>query len=138
MTRVVRGACPLDCPDTCTWEVTVEDGRAVDLRGAKEHPFTRGALCAKVDHYLDALYDPDRLLYPLRRVGAKGEGKFERVSWEEALALAADGIRRAIDEDGAESVLPYYFAGTMGLVQGWTMGPRLFAALGASRLETTI
>jgi anaerobic selenocysteine-containing dehydrogenase len=66
----VRGACPLDCPDTCTWEVTIGDGRAVALRGDRAHPFTRGALCGKVDHYLDALYSPDRLLYPLRRVGA--------------------------------------------------------------------
>ena len=78
MALTVRGACPLDCPDTCAWHVTVEDGRAVELRGDREHPFTRGALCGKVDHYLDALHSPDRLLYPLRRVGAKGEGRFER------------------------------------------------------------
>jgi anaerobic selenocysteine-containing dehydrogenase len=134
----VRGACPLDCPDTCAWHVTVEDGRAVDLRGDREHPFTRGALCGKVNHYLEALYSPDRLLHPLRRVGAKGEGRFERIGWDEAIELAADGLRRAIDRHGRESILPYYYAGTMGKVQGWTMGPRLFAALGASRLDTTI
>ncbi len=138
MTVSVRGACPLDCPDTCSWVVTVEGGRAVDLRGDREHPFTRGALCGKVDHYLDALHDPERLLYPLRRVGRKGEGRFERIGWDEAIELVADGLRWAMAEHGPESVLPYYYAGTMGKIQGWTMGPRLFAALGASRLGTTI
>jgi anaerobic selenocysteine-containing dehydrogenase len=134
----VRGACPLDCPDTCSWLVTVEDGRAVDLRGDREHPFTRGALCGKVDHYLDALHDPDRLLYPLRRIGAKGEGRFERIGWDEAIEVVADGLRAAIARHGPETILPYYYAGTMGMIQGWTLGPRLFAALGASRLGTTI
>ena len=75
---VVRGACPHDCPDTCAWEVTVEDGRAVKLRGVKEHPFTRGGLCAKVNHYLERVYSPERLLHPLRRTGPKGEAPFER------------------------------------------------------------
>ncbi|MCY4088202.1 MAG: molybdopterin-dependent oxidoreductase [Actinomycetia bacterium] len=139
MSRSVAGACPLDCPDTCAWHIEVDAlGRAVSLRGDREHPFTRGALCGKVNRYLDALYAPDRLLHPLRRVGAKGAGQFERISWEEAIELAARGIQRAIDEDGPESVLPYYYAGTMGQVQGWTLGPRLFAALGASKLGTTI
>ena len=112
MAVTVRGACPLDCPDTCAWHITVEDGRAVELRGDREHPFTRGALCGKVDHYLDALYSPDRLLYPLRRVGAKGEGRFERISWDEAIELVAAGLRRAIERHGPESILPYYYAGT--------------------------
>jgi anaerobic selenocysteine-containing dehydrogenase len=134
----VRGACPLDCPDTCAWLVAVEEGRAISIRGDGSHPFTRGALCGKVDHYLDALHSPDRLVYPLRRVGPKGEGRFERVRWDEAIELVADGLRRTIARHGAESVLPYYFAGTMGRVQGWTMGQRLFAALGASRLRPTI
>jgi anaerobic selenocysteine-containing dehydrogenase len=138
MATTVRGACPLDCPDTCAWQVTVEDGRAVELRGDREHPFTRGALCGKVDHYLDALHSPDRLLHPLRRIGAKGEGRFERISWDEAIELVADGLRGAIERHGTESILPYYYAGTMGDIQGWTFGPRLFAALGASRLDTTI
>ena len=137
--KVVRGSCPLDCPDTCTWEVTVDDdGRAVELRGARDHPFTRGALCGKVNHYLDALYAPDRVLHPLRRVGAKGEGRFERCSWDEALDLTAEGILRSVERYGPESVLPYFFAGTMGEVQSWRAGPRLFGALGASRLQTTI
>ena len=138
MATTVRGACPLDCPDTCSWVVTVEDGRAIDLRGNREHPFTRGVLCGKVDHYLDALHDPERLLYPMRRVGEKGEGRFERIGWDDAIAAVAEGIRGASERFGPESVLPYYYAGTMGWIQGWTMGPRLFAALGASRLATTI
>jgi anaerobic selenocysteine-containing dehydrogenase len=130
----VRGFCPLDCPDTCAWHVEVEDGRAVALRGDREHPFTAGALCGKVNRYLDAVYGPDRLLHPLRRAGRKGEGRFERIAWDEALRLVADGLRRAIDRHGAESVLPFWYAGTMGRIQGWTLGPRLFRHLGASRL----
>ncbi|WP_434739894.1 molybdopterin-containing oxidoreductase family protein [Micromonospora sp. SH-82] len=134
------GACPLDCPDTCTWQLTVEDGRAVGLRGDREHPFTRGALCGKVNRYLDVLNGPDRLTTPLVRVGPKGVGRsaYTAVSWEEATDRVAAGLRAAIDRFGAETVLPYYFAGTMGHVQGATMGPRLFAHLGASRLQTTI
>ncbi|MFN0155321.1 MAG: molybdopterin-dependent oxidoreductase [Gaiella sp.] len=133
--RTVTGFCPLDCPDTCAWEIDVDgEGKAVALRGVKEHPFTAGALCAKVNRYLDALYDPDRLLHPLWRVGAKGEGRFERISWDDAIDLAAEGIQRSIDRDGPESVLPFYYAGTMGRIQGWSLGPRLFHHLGASRL----
>lgn len=138
MAATVRGACPLDCPDTCSWLVTVENGRAVSLRGDRDHPFTRGALCGKVNRYLDGLDAPDRVLHPLRRVGEKGEGRFERASWEEALGLVATGLRGAIGRHGPESVLPFYFAGTMGLVQGTVMGERLFRALGASRLGLTI
>lgn len=139
MTRFVQGACPLDCPDTCSWQVEVgDDGRAVSLRGDREHPFTRGALCGKVNRYLDALHDPDRIMQPVRRTGAKGEGRFEEIGWDEAIELLAAGLRQVLDEDGPEAVLPYYYAGTMGLVQGWSLGPRLFAALGASRLGTTI
>jgi anaerobic selenocysteine-containing dehydrogenase len=134
------GACPLDCPDTCTWRLTVEDGRAVDIRGDRDHPFTRGALCGKVNRYLDAVNGPDRLRTPLVRVGPKGAGpvSFRPASWDSAIARVAAGLRGSIDRDGPEAILPYYFAGTTGLVQGWTMGPRLFAHLGASRLRTTI
>ena len=138
MRTIVRGACPLDCPDTCSWLVEVEDGRAVGLRGDRAHPFTHGALCPKVNRYLDALHGPGRLTHPLRRVGAKGEGRFEEIGWDEAIEASAAGLRSAIERHGAESVLPYYFAGTEGMVQGWILGPRLFAALGASRLQTTI
>ncbi|MBM0259652.1 molybdopterin-dependent oxidoreductase, partial [Micromonospora sp. 4G55] len=139
-TTIHPGACPLDCPDTCTWQLTVTDGRAVALRGDREHPFTRGALCGKVNRYLDAVNGPDRLTRPLVRVGPKGVGpvSYRPASWDEALDRVAAGLRATIDADGPQAILPYYFAGTMGLVQGWTMGPRLFAHLGASRLRTTI
>ncbi|MEV0715369.1 molybdopterin-dependent oxidoreductase [Asanoa sp. NPDC050611] len=135
-----RGACPLDCPDTCVWQLTVEDGRAVEIRGDAEHPFTRGVLCGKVNRYLDAVNGPDRLTTPMVRVGPKGAGPiaFRPAGWPEALERVATGLRDSIDRHGAESVLPYYFAGTMGDVQGYTMGQRLFAHLGASRLRTTI
>jgi anaerobic selenocysteine-containing dehydrogenase len=135
-----RGACPLDCPDTCTWILTVEDGRAVDLRGDRDHPFTRGALCGKVNRYLDLVNGPDRLTTPLVRVGPKGAGQvsYRPATWDEAVARVAAGLRAGIERDGPESVLPFYFAGTMGEVQGWSLGPRLFAHLGASRLRTTI
>ncbi|MQA27263.1 MAG: molybdopterin-dependent oxidoreductase [Micromonosporaceae bacterium] len=141
MTRTSHlGACPLDCPDTCVWQLTVEDGRAVEIRGDRDHPFTRGALCGKVNRYLDAVNGPDRLTFPLLRAGPKGVGSasFRRATWDEAIARVASGLRATIDRDGPEAILPYYFAGTMGHVQGWTMGPRLFAHLGASRLRTTI
>ena len=110
------------------------------LRGDPGHPFTRGALCGKVNRYLDAVTGPDRLTTPLVRVGPKGVGpvSYRPASWDEAVRRVAGGLRASIDINGPESVLPYYFAGTMGLVQGWTMGPRLFAHLGASRLRTTI
>ncbi|RQX54723.1 hypothetical protein DLJ57_07975 [Micromonospora chalcea] len=134
------GACPLDCPDTCVWQLTVSDGVAVGLRGDRDHPFTRGALCGKVNRYLDAVNGPDRLTTPWVRTGPKGAGRvaYRPASWDEAVERVAAGLRASIELHGPESVLPYYFAGTMGLVQGWTMGPRLFAHLGASRLDTTI
>ncbi|SNS99410.1 Anaerobic selenocysteine-containing dehydrogenase [Asanoa hainanensis] len=135
-----RGACPLDCPDTCVWQLTVEDGKAVEIRGDADHPFTRGALCGKVNRYLDAVNGPDRLTQPMVRVGPKGEGPiaFRPATWDEAVGRVAQGLSASIDRHGPESVLPYYFAGTMGAVQGYTMGQRLFAHLGASRLRTTI
>jgi anaerobic selenocysteine-containing dehydrogenase len=133
--RVVTGFCPLDCPDTCAWQIEVdESGKAVSLRGDRDHPFTAGALCGKVNRYLDAVYGPDRLMHPLRRTGRKGEGRFEQISWEDALERVAAGLQRAIDEHGPESILPFYYAGTMGRIQGWTLGQRLFRHLGASKL----
>jgi anaerobic selenocysteine-containing dehydrogenase len=138
MARIVNGACPLDCPDTCAWQIEVEDGRAVRMRGRRDHPYTRGALCGKVNRYLEALHAPDRLTTPLRRVGAKGEGAFQPIDWDEAIGLAAEGIRTAIDRDGPASVLPYYYAGTLGQVQGWSLGQRLFHHLGATRIQRTI
>lgn len=138
MAKVVRGGCAHDCPDTCAWHVTVEAGRAVKLVGDPDHPYTHGALCAKVNRYLDRVYAPDRVLTPLRRTGAKGAGRFEPVGWEEALAAIAERLRAVIAEHGAEAILPYSYAGNMGLVQYRGMDRRFFGALGASRLDRTI
>ncbi|MFV8750318.1 molybdopterin-containing oxidoreductase family protein [Nannocystaceae bacterium ST9] len=138
--RVVTGTCPHDCPDTCAWQVAVEveSGRAVDIWGHAEHPFTAGKLCGKVDNYLERSYHAERLTTPLRRVGRKGEGRFEPVSWDAALAEIAERTRAVIDRHGAESVLQYSYAGTMGLLQGEGMAQRFFHRLGATRLARTI
>src|SRR5262245_42599065 len=92
----VRAVCPHDCPDTCGMDGTVREGRAVDLRGSKEHPFTRGFLCGKVAHYLDRVYHPERVLYPLKRVGPKGRGEFSRISWDEAITHIVKRFREII------------------------------------------
>jgi anaerobic selenocysteine-containing dehydrogenase len=135
---VVRGACPHDCPDTCAWEVTVEDGRAVGLRGIKEHPLTQGRLCAKVNHYLERVYSPDRVLHPLRRVGAKGERRFEQIGWDEAFDEIAGRLGSIVADHGGEAVLPYSYMGTQGIVQSASLDRRFFARIGASRLTRAI
>src|SRR5918995_5182656 len=129
-TTVVRGACPHDCPDTCAMHVTVEDGRAVKLAGDPDHPITVGFLCGKVSNYLDRVYSDERVLHPLVRG--------ERATWDEALDAVADGLLRARDEFGGESILPYSYMGTQGLIQGDIMSARVMNALGASALERTI
>ncbi len=134
----VRGACPHDCPDTCAIVTTVEDGRAVRIEGDPDHPVTQGFLCTKVNRYLERTYHRDRLQHPLRRIGPKGSGRFERVSWEDALREIAGRLRRIIDEHGAEAILPYSYAGTMGYLQGESMDRRFFHTLGASKLDRTI
>jgi len=116
----------------------VRDGVAEKLVGVKEHPFTRGGLCAKVSHFLERTYSPDRLCRPLMRTGPKGSGAFEPVSWDVALAHIGERLGAIVDEHGGEAVLPYSFAGTQGLVQGASMDRRFFARLGACRLERTI
>jgi anaerobic selenocysteine-containing dehydrogenase len=136
--RTVRGACPHDCPDTCAWLVTVEDGKATRLVGDPDHPITRGGLCAKVNPYLERVYSPERVLHPLRRVGAKGEGRFERITWEGALAEIAVRLRATIERDGAEAVLPFSYLGTIGLIQGSSLDRRFFARLGATRLVRAV
>src|SRR5262249_39522918 len=98
--KITLGACAHDCPDTCAWTVTTRDGKAVALRGDKAHPFTRGGLCAKVNHYIERVYSPDRILHPMRRTGRKGEGRFERVSWETALSEIAERLSQLISEHG--------------------------------------
>lgn len=135
--QTVRCACPHDCPDTCAMLVTVRDGVAVDVRGDPDHPTTHGALCTKVSRYLERTYHPDRLLHPLRRVGPKGSGQFERVNWDTALTDIAARLG-AIAADDPQAIVPYSYAGTMGCVQGESMAARLFHKLGASRLDRTI
>ena len=137
--RIVHGACPHDCPDTCAMITEVEDGRAVRLSGDPAHPPTRGFLCTKVTRYLERVYNPDRLLYPMKRVGAKGEGRFERISWDEALDCVARRFAEIAESpDGPEAILPYSYAGTMGIVNGAGMDRRFFHRLGASLLARTI
>ena len=138
--RIVTGACPHDCPDTCSWQIAVDrkDGRALDIWGHPDHPVTQGTLCGKVDRYLERVYHADRLCHPQRRVGPKGSGRFERISWNEALAGIAARLREIIDAWGAEAVLPYSYAGTMGWLQQHGMSDRFFQQMGASRLARTI
>ena len=130
--------CPHDCPDTCVMTVKVEGGRAVEIGGDPAHRFTAGFLCAKVNRYLERVYSPDRLLHPLRRVGAKGEGRFERITWDEALDEIASRFRDVIGCNGPQAILPYSYAGNMGLLSYASMDRRFFHALGASRLDRTI
>ena len=119
--------------------VTVQDGRAVDLRGDPDHPFTRGFLCGKVARYLDRVYHPERLLYPQKRIGPKGRGQFTRISWDEAISIIASRFQSiAASADGPQSILPYSYAGTMGMLQGSSLDRRFFHRLGASLLARTI
>ncbi len=136
---VIRAVCPHDCPDTCSMLVTVDDsGRAVRMAGDPDHPFTQGFLCTKVAKYVERTYHEGRLLFPQIRTGAKGEGKFRRATWDEALDLIATKLRGVIESDGPQAILPYSYAGTMGLIQGESMDRRFFHRLGASLLERTI
>nr|WP_320133802.1 molybdopterin oxidoreductase family protein [uncultured Holophaga sp.] len=134
---ITFGACPHDCPDTCALCVHVEGGRVIRVTGAPDHPLTQGAPCPKVGRYAERLQHPERLLHPMKRIGAKGEGRFERISWDEALDLAAARIREVAARD-PQAILPYHYAGTMGLVQGHSMSARFFHRLGASGLHQTI
>jgi anaerobic selenocysteine-containing dehydrogenase len=154
MKRVVHAACPHDCPDACGVLITIEDGRATRIQGDPEHPVTRGFLCAKVAKYLDRVYSPERVLYPMRRVIAKGPAAyagggartthsrdisaFERISWDEALDEIARRLRRIVAEYGCESILPYSYGGSLGALNGASMDRRFFHRLGASQLERSI
>ncbi|MEU4699418.1 molybdopterin-containing oxidoreductase family protein [Nonomuraea dietziae] len=136
----VLGACPLDCPDTCSWVVTVEDGKAVKMRGNPDQPYTRGALCVKVNRYLEHTQAQDRILHPLRRTGPKGSGQFERISWEEALDEIATRLRGIVDEHGGEAIWPYLGTGSLGYLQGCegVAGRRFWNVLGASKHSLNI
>jgi anaerobic selenocysteine-containing dehydrogenase len=160
MKQVVHAACPHDCPDACGVLISVEDGRATKIQGDPEHPVTRGFLCAKVAKYLDRVYSPDRVLYPMRRISAKGPGQrsfappgqpgaavptraiptptWQRISWDEALEEIASRFRAIAAEFGSEAILPYSYGGTLGTLNGASMDRRFFHRLGASQLERTI
>jgi len=136
---VVKNVCPLDCPDTCSMLVTVRDGKAIDLRGDPDHSFTRGFLCQKMARYLERVYSPDRLLRPLRRVGPKGQGRFEPIDWDEAIDMIARRFAAiARSADGPQAILPYSYCGTMGKLQSSSLDRRFFHRLGASKLDRTI
>jgi anaerobic selenocysteine-containing dehydrogenase len=129
----------MDCPDTCSWIVTVQDGRPTGLRGDEHHPFTRGVLCAKLNNYIAYTFHPERLLTPLLRVGAKGEGRFEPTTWDRALDVIASRLKSVVGDYGAEAIWPYYGCGSFGMLQGLTgAGRRLWNALGASHHVMTI
>src|SRR5687768_1787056 len=135
--EAVRVACPHDCPDTCAMLVTVEGGVATKIQGDPSMPFTDGTLCTKVAYYLERTYAPDRLRYPLKRVGPKGRGEFRRITWDEALDEIAARLSALAAED-PESILPCSYAGTMGMVQYSSMDRRFFHRLGASLLDRTL
>ncbi len=130
--------CPHDCPDTCMMSVTLEDGRVTKLTGDATHPFTQGFLCIKTNYYQERLYSDLRVLYPQKRVGPKGEGRFERISWDEALETIASNFKRIERDNGPEAILPYSYAGTMGVLNYASMDRRFFHRLGASLLDRTI
>jgi anaerobic selenocysteine-containing dehydrogenase len=141
MKRVIHSACPHDCPDGCGALITVEDGRATRIQGDPAHPITQGFLCAKVAKYLDRVYSPDRLLFPMRRVGPKGSGgpeAFQRISWDEALDEIAAKLKSVGAEFGPEAVLPFSYGGNLGVLNGSSMDMRFFHRFGASQLLRTI
>src|SRR4051812_47765710 len=136
--QVRRSVCPHDCPDACGMLAWVKDGQIVRVGGDPDHPVTRGAICGKANRYMERIYSPDRVLYPQRRIGPKGEGQFERISWDAALDLIAERFHAIVREHGAEAILPYSFAGTMGITSIGSMDRRLFHRLGASQLARTV
>ncbi len=147
MKKVVHAACPHDCPDACGVLITVEDGRATQIQGDPAHPVTRGFLCAKVAKYLDRVYSPDRVLYPMRRVrpkgpvageGARATQAFERISWDGALDEITSRFRQIASDFGSEAILPYSYGGTLGALNGASMDRRFFHRLGASQLARNI
>ncbi len=136
-TKTVRGACPQDCPDTCAMLYTVEDDRLVDVRGDPDHPFTRGGLCVKLKDFAEHHYNPDRVLYPLKRTGPKGAGEFERITWDEALEEIKSRWTGIIDQYGATAIMPHVYLGHEGILNGLTSGDAFFNKLGSSVAEKT-
>src|SRR6202171_2992382 len=143
MKKVVHAACPHDCPDACGVLITVEDGKATNIQGDPAHPVTRGFLCAKVTKYLDRVYAPDRLLYPMRRDAPKGQGKGDtsdcaRIPWDEAFAEITGHLKQISSDFGPEAILPYSYGGTLGVLNNTGMAHRFFYRMGASQLDRTI
>jgi anaerobic selenocysteine-containing dehydrogenase len=136
-TRMVRGACPQDCPDTCAFLYHVEDGKLVEVTGDPDHPMTRGGLCVKLKNFAEHHYNPDRLLYPMKRVGPKGSGKFARITWDEALAEIRKRWTSIIAQHGAQAIMPHAYLGHQGTLNGLTSGDAFFNRLGASVAEKT-
>ncbi|MFS0775244.1 molybdopterin oxidoreductase family protein [Neobacillus sp. 3P2-tot-E-2] len=135
---VFKSVCSLDCPDQCGLLLHKVDGRVVKVEGDPEHPVTKGNICNKVRNMAERLYDENRLKYPMKRIGAKGEGKFERISWDEAIATITSKWKTLIETEGPESILPYSFYGNMGLLNAEGMDRRFFHRLGASQLDRSI
>jgi len=137
--KTVHGVCYHDCPDSCSWKVTVENGKVTAFGGDADNPFTAGKLCGKMETFPeDITFNPDRILTPMKRTGRKGEGKFERISWEQALKEVTEKVKTSVAEHGGESVLPFGYMGTEGIIQGSAMSKRFFSKLGASNLSETI
>src|SRR6516164_432681 len=133
MSREVLGTCHHDCPDSCGWVVTVDDGgHATRMRVNPEHPYSRGELCPKVNRFLSRVYSPDRILHPLVRVGPKGEARFERATWDEAMAVVAERTTAAIERHGSETVLPWWSAGNQSVLSNGSLAVRFFTRLGAT------
>jgi len=132
-----KTVCPLDCPDTCCLVATVKNGKVVSLAGDGEHPYTRGVICRKMKNYPDRVYSKERLLYPMKRNGAKGTASFERISWSEAYDILTEKISTIVAKYGGESLLPFVYAGNMGAINRFAGYP-LFHKLGASRQRETI
>lgn len=136
---IVRTTCPMDCPDTCALEVAVNDGRIEAIRGARDgHPDTAGFICSKVAQFGRRVYHQDRVLYPMRRTGPKGEGNFERISWDKALEEITLRFQQIKKEWGGEAILPYHYGGSNGLLGDGFLDDHFFARLGASRLDKTL
>lgn len=138
MAEIADSVCPLDCPDTCSLTVTVDGGRITRVDGSQRNPVTAGFICAKVRRYPERIYSPLRLLYPQRRVGAKGEGRFERITWDEAIDAIAQRFKQIINEDGAEAIVPYHYGGSSGVFGEGAVDARFFNRLGASELLRTL
>jgi anaerobic selenocysteine-containing dehydrogenase len=132
------GTCPHDCPDACGIQTEVQNGYAIKISAQKKHPIADGWLCAKVSPYLDRVYHPDRLKTPLRRIGPKGSGQWEIISWSTAIDTIKKQWDRIIQSDNAEAILPYSYSGTLGLVQMTVASARFWNRLGASQLERSI